>query len=95
VDADTIAGAVTDNFSEQTVLAADNYTCQTGSPATRSENCPAHQYFKMIRLAADATCADVLALTDCDEDPATCDTNAALPLDPNNDLETDCPDDCD
>ena len=95
VDADHIAGAVTDNFSEQTVLAATSI-CGTGSPDTRSEGCPQHQYFKMIRLPDGATCADVLALTDCDEDSATCDSNAALPLDPNNDLESDCPDDgCD
>jgi hypothetical protein len=95
VDADTIAGAVVDNFSEQTVVAGTGL-CDTGSPDTRSEECPMHQYFKMIRLADDATCADVLALTDCDEDSSTCDSNAVLPLDPNDDNEADCPDDgCD
>jgi hypothetical protein len=93
VDADTIAGPVTDNFSEQTVLAATSI-CDTGDPYTRSESCPQHQYFKMVRLAAGATCDDVLALTDCDEDSTTCDTNEVLALDPNDDLETDCEDDC-
>jgi hypothetical protein len=97
VDENTIAGAVTDNFSQQTVLAATSI-CDTGSPDTRAEDCPAHQYFKMIRLADGATCADVLALTDCDEtysnDEPQCDENEALPLDPNNDLETDCATDC-
>ena len=95
VDENTIAGAVVDNFSEQTVIAATS-VCDTGSPDTRSEECPAHQYFKMIRLADGADCDDVLALTDCDEDATTCDVNAVLPLDPNNDNEADCPDDgCD
>jgi hypothetical protein len=89
VDADTISGAVVDNFSEQTVLAATSI-CDTGSPDTRSEECPSHQYFKMVRLVDGASCADVLALTDCDEDQATCDSNVVLPLDHNNDLETDC-----
>jgi hypothetical protein len=95
VDANTISGAVTDNFTEQTVIAATSI-CGTGSPDTRSEECAVHQYFKMIRLDDGATCADVLALTDCDEDQTTCDANAVLPLDPNNDNEADCPDDgCD
>jgi hypothetical protein len=92
VDADTIAGPVTDNFSEQTVLESSSFTCTLGNPGTASENCPPHQYFKMVRVADNASCADVMALTDCDEDPATCDTNAELALDPKNDLPTD---DCD
>jgi hypothetical protein len=92
VDADTIAGPITDNFSEQTVLAASSFTCELGNPGTASENCPPHQYFKMVRLPGNATCADVMALTDCDEDPANCDTNTVQPLDPRNDLPTD---DCD
>jgi len=90
VDEDTIAGAVVDNFSEQTVVEASTFLCQTGNPGTTSENCPEHQYFKMVRLADDATCADVLALTDCDEDEENCDTNEVLPLDPFNDLPSDC-----
>jgi len=95
LDADTIAGPIVDNFSEQTVLAATGI-CDTGSPDTRSEDCPEHQYFKMVRLPDDATCEDVMDLTDCDEDPATCDNNGApLLLDPAFDLESDCPDDCD
>jgi len=95
VNADEISGAVVDNFTEQTVLAATS-VCDTGSPDTRSEECPAHQYFKMVRLDDDASCEDVLLLTDCDEDPATCDSNAVGPLDPKNDNEADCPDDgCD
>ena len=96
VDEDTIEGDVVENSSEQTVLAASTPLCGSGSPSTRPENCPEHQYFKMIRLPDNAGCADVLALTDCDEDQFTCDTNEVLPLDPKNDLETDCsPDDCD
>jgi hypothetical protein len=95
VSADEISGAVVENFTEQTVVAGTGL-CDTGSPDTRSEECPQHQYFKMVRLDDGASCADVLALTDCDEDSATCDSNAALPLDPANDLEGDCPDDgCD
>jgi hypothetical protein len=85
VDADTIAGAITDNFSEQTVVAASNFLCSSSSPGTTSENCAKHQYFKMVRLPAGATCTDVLALTDCDDNEETCDTNAVKTLDPKND----------
>jgi len=93
VDENTIAGPIIDNFSEQTVLAASSYTCTLGTPGTASTNCPAHQYFKMVRLPANATCADVMALTRCDEDPAHCDSAPGpLTLDPNDDKPTD---DCD
>jgi len=89
-DADTISGAVTDNGSEQVVLTATRPLCNTQGNAAESDDCPPHHYFKMVRLGDGATCADVLALTDCDEDEAACDTNDALPLDPNNDLQDDC-----
>ncbi|MDD5307462.1 MAG: hypothetical protein PHU25_09100 [Deltaproteobacteria bacterium] len=85
VDADTIAGPITDNFSEQTVVAASDAVCGASSPGTVSENCPKHQYFKMVRLPDGATCKDVMALTDCDENEEACDSNAVKPLDPKND----------
>jgi hypothetical protein len=89
IDEDTIAGAAVDNFSEQPLLDASNWACQQGNPGTASEDCPPHQYFKMVRLPDDATCADVMALTDCDEDPGNCDTNDVQVLDPLNDMPTD------
>jgi hypothetical protein len=41
----------------------------------------------MVKLDGGTTCADVLALTDCDDDAATCDSNGALALDPNPDTQ--------
>ncbi|MBW2276022.1 MAG: hypothetical protein JRF63_00940, partial [Deltaproteobacteria bacterium] len=90
VDEDTIAGDVVDHFSEQSLLASSSPFCEAGEPEAAPEDCPGHQYFKMVRLADGATCVDVLELTDCDEDEATCDVNLALPLDPKNDLPGDC-----
>jgi hypothetical protein len=84
-DAVTIAGAVVDWGSQQVVLAATRQLCVTDAPAA-PDGCPAHHYFRLVRIAG-TTCADVLALTDCDEDEASCDSNAAQPLDPNPDTE--------
>ncbi len=92
VDENTIAGSVVDNFSEQTAVGASKWVCETGDPGTVGEDCPPHQYFKMVRLGDDATCQDVLELTDCDEDDSNCDTNDELPLDPKDDRPSD---DCD
>jgi len=86
IDADTIAGAVVDWGSEQVVLAATRQLCVSTSQA-QPDGCPGHHYFKMVRLGAGGTCADVLALTDCDEDEHACDADAVLPLDPNNDTQ--------
>jgi len=90
VDEDTIAGAVVDQFSEQSLLASSSPFCNASEPDAAVADCPEQQYFKMVRLPDDATCVDVLELTDCDEDEATCDTNQVLPLDPANDLPEDC-----
>jgi len=90
IDQDTVDGAVVDNFSEQSLLASSSPFCATEDPEAVPEDCPEHQYFKMVRLPHGATCADVLALTDCDEDDTTCDVNEVLPLDPKNDLPGDC-----
>jgi len=89
-DADTISGAVTDHGSEQVVLTATRPLCNTQGNAAEHDGCPPHHYFKMVRIADEGSCADVLALTDCDEDEAACDGNDALPLDPNLDLPEDC-----
>jgi hypothetical protein len=89
-DADTISGAVTDHGSDQVVLTATRPLCNTQGNAAENDGCPPHHYFKMVRLADGATCADVLAQTDCDEDEAACDNNDVQPLDPNNDLPDDC-----
>jgi len=88
VDDDTIEGAVEDNGSDQNVLAATQAMCANSNATTGDDGCAAHRYFRMARLDSGATCADVLALTDCDEDSSTCDTNDALPLDPSNDTES-------
>jgi hypothetical protein len=90
VDDDTIAGAVVGYFSEQSLLASSSPFCQTGDAESVPEDCAEHQYFKMVRLPAGATCVDVLELTDCDDDEETCDTNEVLPLDPQNDQPDDC-----
>jgi hypothetical protein len=87
VDAVSIAGSLADRGSEQVVLAATQPLCATGSAAISDDGCAAHTYFKMVRLDGGTACADVLALTDCDEDPAACDANDALPLDPNDDTQ--------
>lgn len=86
VDADTIAGAVVDWGSRQVVLAATNQLCVSDAQAA-PDGCPEHHYFRMVRIAGGGTCADVLALTDCDEDEHTCDSNEVLPLDPENDTQ--------
>ncbi len=86
-DADTISGAIGDHGSEQEVLAATQALCANADATVADDGCAAHSYFKMVRLAAGATCADVLALTDCDDDAAACDTNDALALDPNDDTQ--------
>ncbi|HUT77372.1 MAG TPA: hypothetical protein VM285_06785, partial [Polyangia bacterium] len=85
-DADTVAGAVVDWGSQQVVLAATQQVCVTTAPSA-PDGCPAHHYFKLVRIAAGGICADVTALTDCDEDESTCDSNAVQPLDPNPDTE--------
>ena len=90
VDADRIAGAITETFSEQQTIGASKPLCEFDGTGAASEECPEHQYFAMVRLADGADCEDVLALTDCDEDETTCDTNAALPLDPADDQPGDC-----
>ena len=90
VDDDTIAGAVVDHFSEQSLLASSSPFCTAGETEAAPVDCPEQQYFKLVRLPDGATCEDVLDLTDCDEDEATCDTNEALPLDPRNDLPGEC-----
>lgn len=90
VDDDTIAGTVVDHFSEQSLLASSSPFCSAAETEAAPFDCPEQQYFKMVRLPDGATCEDVLELTDCDEDEATCDTNAALPLDPRNDQPGEC-----
>ncbi|MDD5308772.1 MAG: hypothetical protein PHU25_15760 [Deltaproteobacteria bacterium] len=91
-DADTISGAITDCGSEQSLLAASSQLCKDQSSSTIEDDaCAKHHYFKMVRLADGATCADVLALTDCDEAEGTCDNNTVQPLDPTNDKASDCP----
>ena len=86
-DATSIAGTIADRGSEQEILAATQALCASASATISDDGCAAHTYFKMVRLDGGTTCADVLALTDCDEDPAACDANAVLPLDPNNDTQ--------
>jgi len=86
-DADTIEGAIADNGSQQNVLAATQALCSGSNAVTSDDGCAAHRYFKMVRLDGGDTCAAVLALTDCDEDPSACDANTPLPLDPSNDTE--------
>jgi hypothetical protein len=86
-DAATIAGTISDHGSEQEILAATQTLCANANATIADDGCAAHTYFKMVKLAGGTTCADVLALTDCDEDAATCDSNGALALDPNPDTE--------
>jgi hypothetical protein len=89
LDADAVAGPVVDSGSQQSTLAATLGLCvQSGAQPVPDGN-PDHQYFKLVRLDDDADCADVLALTDCDENEGNCDTNDVQPLDPNNDTEND------
>lgn len=85
--ADAIEGSIVNNGSEQNVLAATQALCANSNAVTSDDGCPAHSYFKMVRLDSGASCADVLALTDCDEDSSSCNANSPLPLDPNNDTE--------
>ena len=69
------------------MLAATQTLCANSNAIVADDGCAAHTYFKMVKLDGGTTCADVIALTDCDEDQATCDTNAVLALDPNNDTQ--------
>ncbi len=98
VDRQTIAGAVTDNSSEQHVLASSASVCDLGDPGTTDPQCPVQQYFKMVKVADTATCDDVLALTRCagpGADEQNCESTgpddpAALPLDPRADRPDEC-----
>jgi hypothetical protein len=86
-DAATIAGTLGEHGSDQEILAATQPICANATATVADDGCAAHTYFKMVKLDGGTTCADVIALTDCDEDPATCDVNAVLALDPNNDTQ--------
>jgi hypothetical protein len=86
-DAATITGTIADHGSEQEILAATQAICANATATVADDGCAAHTYFKMVKLSGGTTCADVLALTDCDEDEAACDANAVLALDPNNDTQ--------
>jgi len=86
-DAATIAGTIAEHGSDQEILAATQVLCANANATIADDGCAAHTYFKMVRLDGGTTCTDVLALTDCDEDAATCDANGALALDPNNDTQ--------
>lgn len=89
VDNNTIAGALTNIAGAQVVHDATNPLCISNETRILEDGCRGHQYFKMIRLKDDATCDDVMALTDCDEKPDSCDSNEKQPLDPNMDTQ-DC-----
>ena len=82
-----ITGTIADHGSEQEILAATQPLCASASATVSVDGCAAHTYFRMVRLDGGTMCADVLALTDCDEDAATCDANTPLVLDPNNDTQ--------
>jgi len=82
-----IAGTIAEHGSDQEILAATQTLCANASATVSDDGCAAHTYFRMVKLDGGTTCADVLALTDCDEDAATCDANDALALDPNNDTQ--------
>lgn len=89
IDSETIEGDVTDSTTELSVLAASSSACES-TPEISTDDCQQHHYFKMIRLSDSATCADVLELTDCDEEKSSCVTNEPQPLDPNDDQRDDC-----
>ena len=76
--------------SGEEIGARANALCSNSNSSSEPDGCPQHHYFKMVRLADGATCADVLDKTDCDENDGTCDNNAVQPLDPNNDKANDC-----
>ncbi len=84
VDEDTIAGPITDSFSEQTIIAANNPICLSSQPSTVSvlEKCPGHFYFKMVRMKKTANCQDVMTLTNCDEAEQRCYGDESFPLNP-------------
>ncbi len=84
-DADTITGTQINDGSETNILAATQALCASSSATVDNDGCAAHKYFRLLRLDGGNTCADVLALTDCDEDEHSCDANDVQPLDPNND----------
>ncbi len=92
IDEDTIAGPVTDSYSEQTVLSASQGLCTTSTPGSVGvvEACPEHFYFKMVRLADNATCEDVMALTSCYDNEQSCGGDESLPLNPRKDSAGDC-----
>jgi hypothetical protein len=93
IDSNNIAGAVTANFSWQTVLGSNSPLCAApnGGTAPVIDKCPELFYFKMVRLPNDATCEDVMALTSCNEkNPSACDGDTSFALNPSNDNPLDC-----
>jgi hypothetical protein len=86
---DRIAGTLRDRSHEQSLLAATNDLCLTNGKA-QDDDCDEHHLFRMIRVTDDAECADVLALTDCDEDETKCESNKEQPLDPPSDVLEEC-----
>ncbi len=91
-DKDTIAGLVTGLASEQVVLGSNSTFCEVGPAVAVPDPCAARQYFEMVRLPEGASCADVMDLTACNEDPEGCAAAPSLPLDPHGDAFGDpCP----
>jgi hypothetical protein len=86
IDADNIAGRVTQNNSWQVVLDSNLDVCKEKEVTNMSvmKNCPEYYYFKMVRLPENATCEDVMALTSCDEEPNKCDKDSSYSLNPKN-----------
>ena len=91
VDRDTIEGTMHTVISQQTFHGSNNPICALAPSSTLPiEDCGEHKYFKLMRIEDGATCEEVMALTDCDEDEYNCDSNEVLPLDPHPDKVEDC-----
>jgi hypothetical protein len=92
VDANRIEGPLSSASTEQTVLAASSALCEQVNMQTVEviDKCPEHFYFKMVRLADDASCKDVMALTSCGKNLHACEGDETLPLNPNVDDLASC-----
>lgn len=92
VDANRIEGPLSSASTEQTVLAASSSLCEQVHMQTVEviDKCPEHFYFKMVRLADDATCKDVMALTSCGKNLHACEGDETLPLNPTVDDPASC-----
>ncbi len=92
IDCNTIEGDILDSYFEQTTLDAAYINCRLGNHRTIDifDSCPDNFYFKMIRLGAGSTCADLLVQTSCYDNEATCAGDATYPLNPKADAIEQC-----